>query len=92
MDKKKLEKYVRETKMDSEFKPNSSNIKNLKYSTGFEILEIEFYGRGNGPSKTYRYYPVDEKRWIGIQKAESAGTYFFNNIRNDKDITTIQIN
>ena len=91
MKKDKLEEYIKEVKMDKDVKVNSSNVARIAHNQEYAVLEIEFWGRGNKPGTTYRYFPVPYQQFSDMQKAESVGTYFFNNIRNAKGITTVKI-
>ena len=60
----------------------SSNIKAVGYEDG--ELRIEFL---NGKSYAYTG-PTAERHHQEILKAESAGRYFAQHVRNDRELTT----
>lgn len=52
----------------------SSNLKSVGYEDN--VLEIEFLDGG-----VYQYFDVPESIYDGLVQAESAGKYFWSNIR-----------
>lgn len=66
--------------------PESSNIAEIGYNEEKQKLYIQFKEGG-----LYSYHPVTPKQWKEMQKAESKGSYFWKNIRNNKSITTKQL-
>ena len=59
------------------FVPRSSNLESCAYNTETQELTIDFQG-GN----TYAYSSVPESVWHGLKHAQSAGSYFYRQIRN----------
>lgn len=58
------------------FQPASSNIAQATYDEASKELTVEFV-TGN----SYRYTNVPQETWFGLQHAQSAGKYFWRNIR-----------
>ncbi|MGN6568183.1 MAG: KTSC domain-containing protein [Flavipsychrobacter sp.] len=56
---------------------DSTTINSLAYNPDDRLLEIEFQG-----GKVYHYYDVPESIYYSLLKAESAGRYFNENIRD----------
>ena len=59
----------------------SSNLISMGYDFTSLTLEIEFKG-----NRIYSYHPVSSYMWDKLLNAESKGTYFINNIRNNNRI------
>ena len=59
----------------------SSNLISMGYDFTSLTLEIEFKG-----NRIYSYHPVSSYMWDKLLNAESKGTYFAENIRNNKRI------
>ncbi len=64
----------------------SSNITSIGYDPKGKRLEVEFW---NG--KLYRYHPVTEEAYKQMMNAESIGSWFYKNIRNNENINTSQL-
>jgi hypothetical protein len=61
----------------------SSNISSIGYDPQSMTLEVQFYDQ-----KIYQYTPVTQEAYNNLMAAESVGSYFAKNIRNNKDIKT----
>lgn len=59
----------------------SSNINSIGYDPKKMLLEVEFH---NGT--IYQYHPVTEEAYKELQNAESPGSWFWKNIRDNKSI------
>ncbi|EPE9057451.1 KTSC domain-containing protein [Klebsiella aerogenes] len=57
---------------------NSSNLASVGYDEPSQTLEIEFHHGG-----VYQYYDVPEHVYMELTNADSIGSYFSHNIRND---------
>ena len=55
---------------------NSSDLRSVGYEQG--TLEVEFKG-----GRIYQYFDVTEDVYEGLMNADSLGTYFNANIKND---------
>lgn len=64
----------------------SSNINMVRYNHKTKGLEIWFH---NG--SIYGYTPVTNEGYQDFINAESLGKYFNNHIRNNENITTVQL-
>lgn len=64
----------------------SSNINSIGYDENTKTLEVEFYNQ-----KVYQYTPVDRDGYNLLMGAESIGSFFAKNIKNNKDITTREV-
>lgn len=56
----------------------SSSLRSVGYDESTETLEIEFH---NG--RVYRYYDVPREVYEELMSAESLGSYFVENIRDN---------
>lgn len=54
----------------------SSNISSVGYDPATSTLEIEFHHGG-----VYQYYGVPRRVYMGLMKAESKGSYFYQHIK-----------
>jgi hypothetical protein len=61
---------------------SSSNLKTVGYDANTQTLEIEFHQGG-----VYQYDDVPENVYRGLLEAESAGTYFYREIRDNYPTT-----
>jgi len=57
---------------------DSSNLASVGYDEESQILEIEFNHGG-----VYQYYDVPKEEYQSLMNADSLGSYFYHNIRND---------
>ena len=64
----------------------SSNINSIGYDGKSKTLEVEFYD-----GKVYQYSPITQEGYNLLMNAESIGSFFSKNIRNNKDIQCKQI-
>ena len=60
-------------------KIKSSNIEAIGWEN--DILYLLFPGKS-----LYEYYLVKEEIYLALKEAKSIGSYFYNNIRNNKQI------
>lgn len=59
----------------------SSNLHSSSYDEDSRVLKVTFKdGEGAGP--TWKYKDVPPETVDGLHSADSAGKYFYNNIRN----------
>ena len=56
----------------------SSNLASVGYDEKSQILEIEFNHGG-----VYQYFDVPIEEYESLMGADSLGSYFYHNIRND---------
>ena len=56
----------------------SSNLASVGYDEKSQILEIEFNHGG-----VYQYFDVPTEEYESLMSADSLGSYFYHNIRND---------
>ena len=59
-------------------KVESSNLSSLRFDAKKKILEIEFNHGG-----VYQYFDVPKSEYEALMNADSHGSYFNNNIRDD---------
>lgn len=59
----------------------SSQIKAIGYKPKKMLLEVEFHNGG-----VYQYHPVTEEAYKQMMNADSAGKWFWANIRGNNDI------
>lgn len=64
---------------------SSSQIKSLGYFDG--VLIVEFTG-----GSKYLYSSVNKHTYQSLVKADSIGSFFSNNIKNDESIKCIKLN
>jgi KTSC domain len=64
---------------------SSSNLDTITYDPRDHSMNVTFKS-----GRTYEYSNVDEKRFKGIQRAKSAGSYFHNKIRNAHFVTRVK--
>ncbi|MGE6126507.1 KTSC domain-containing protein [Aeromonas rivipollensis] len=57
---------------------NSSNLASVGYENNSLTLEVEFLHGG-----TYQYYGVTEDVYTALMNADSVGSFFSRNIRNN---------
>ena len=62
---------------------DSSNIHSALYQSETEDLYVRFHGHDDNPDRIYAYLGVDEDEWESWLKADSAGSYHYENIRMD---------
>lgn len=58
------------------YTPNSSFINSVGYDDTYRTLHV---GIGNA---SYRYHDVPRDVWTGLQRANSTGSYFTSNVRD----------
>ncbi|HSK73899.1 MAG TPA: KTSC domain-containing protein [Pyrinomonadaceae bacterium] len=63
---------------------DSSMLVSIGYDEKKKILEVEFTSGG-----IYEYYDVDKKTYDELMNADSHGSYFYHNIRDDYDFSQI---
>lgn len=59
----------------------SSNMNSIGHNAKKQLLEVEFH---NG--KVYQYHPVSKETYEELINAKSIGSWFWENIRNNKSI------
>lgn len=59
----------------------SSQIESIGYKIDSETLEIEFKG-----GAVYEYYKIPPALHVKLMSAESKGSFFFKNIKLNKEI------
>ena len=64
----------------------SSNINSIGYDEESKTLEVEFYDQ-----KVYQYSPVSREGYNLLMNADSIGSFFAKNIRNNKEITSKKV-
>lgn len=64
----------------------SSNINSIGYDEESTTLEVEFYNL-----KVYQYSPVSREGYNLLMNAESIGSFFAKNIKNNKDIQCTEV-
>jgi hypothetical protein len=64
---------------------NSSNLASVGYDPASQILEIEF-----NTGTVYQYFDGPQSEHIALMGADSHGSYFYHNIRNDYRYKRIQ--
>lgn len=71
--------------MDIAMQPvTSSQIAQIGYDADSETLAIRFNpNRANAEGSVYHYANVPAKVWEDLQAAESKGSFFIHNIKND---------
>ncbi|MCK9399180.1 MAG: KTSC domain-containing protein [Bacteroidales bacterium] len=57
---------------------SSSNLASVGYDADKKILEIEFNHGG-----VYQYFDVPKEVYDELMNADSLGSYFYHNIRDD---------
>ena len=57
---------------------SSSNLASIGYNSENEILEIEFIHGG-----VYQYFDVPKEEYEALMHADSHGSYFYYNIRDN---------
>ncbi len=65
---------------------NSTNIHSVGHNAEMKILIVKF---NNG--STYQYQPVTEQGYRDLKNAESIGSFFFKNIKNNETLSTIKL-
>lgn len=65
-------------------KVDSSNLASVGYDEENQILEIEFNHGG-----VYQYFDVPKEEYEALLNADSLGSYFYHNIRNDYEFVKI---
>ena len=76
-----LDRITDKTKTMKRQPVESSNILSIGYDPKKMLLEVEF---GNGA--VYQYHPITEQAYKELMNADSIGSWFFKNIKNNKDI------
>lgn len=66
---------------------DSSNIANVGYASEKKELYVNFHNGGS-----YKYYPITEQGYKELINADSVGSYFHKNIRNNSAVTTEKLN
>lgn len=75
-------------KMEESFiKLEGSQIKGYKYNPRTDILKLKFSNES-----IYSYHPVKREMFNSFLEAESKGSYFYKNIKNNSSIVTVKIN
>jgi len=64
---------------------SSSNLASVGYDEKNQILEIEFNHGG-----VYQYFDVPKEEYEGLMSANSLGSYFYYNIRNDYEYAQLK--
>lgn len=64
----------------------SSNIAEIGYDKKKMTLEVQFYNL-----KVYQYQPVTEEAYVALMGAESIGSFFAKNIKNNKSIDSKEV-
>ncbi len=63
----------------------SSMLASVGYDEKTETLEVEFNNGG-----VYEYYEVEKEVYEKLLNAESLGSYFYHNIRDDYDYSRLR--
>lgn len=64
----------------------SSNINSIGYDEDTKTLEVEFFNQ-----KVYQYSPITQEGYSLLMNAESIGSFFAKNIKNNKDIQCTEV-
>lgn len=64
---------------------DSSMLASVGYDAKTQTLEVEFNNGG-----VYQYFDVEEEVYKNLLSAESIGSYFYHNIRDDYDYSRIR--
>jgi len=64
-----------------QFKPNSENVKRVKYDPLKKELEVEFHS-----GATYQYHNVPRQRFDAFRNADSAGAYAAKKLKNGERV------
>jgi hypothetical protein len=64
---------------------DSSMLASVGYDEKSKTLEVEFNNGG-----VYQYFDVEKEVFEKLMNAESLGSYFYHNIRDDYDYTRIR--
>lgn len=64
----------------------SSQISAVGYDAETQVLEVEFKNAGGKPNSVYQYANFPPEKWAEFQKAESVGSYFYRNIKNNPSV------
>ncbi len=59
------------------FIPKSSNISEITYDSDEQKLSVTFVS-----GSTWEYEGVPQATFLGLQNAQSAGSYFYRNVRS----------
>ncbi len=70
--------------MKETFLPKSSNISQVEYDSDEQTLDVTFQD-----ARTYRYRNVPQTVFLGLQNAQSAGSYFYRQIRSSYPATEV---
>ena len=64
----------------------SSNINSIGYDEGTRALQVEFFNQ-----KVYQYTPITQEGYSLLMNAESIGSFFAKNIKNNPNIKCEEI-
>ena len=64
----------------------SSNINSIGYDEKSMTLEVEFYNQ-----KVYAYTPISQEGYSLLMNAESIGSFFAKNIKNNSNIKCTEV-
>lgn len=60
-------------------------LTSIGYDEKFKTLEVEFNSGG-----VYQYFDVEKEVYDDLMNAESHGSYFYHNIRDDYDYKRVR--
>ncbi|CAN5265578.1 hypothetical protein BH20ACI1_BH20ACI1_11380 [soil metagenome] len=60
-------------------------LTSIGYDEKKKVLEVEFTSGG-----VYEYYDVDKETYDELMNADSLGSYFYHNIRDDYDYSRLR--
>jgi hypothetical protein len=64
---------------------DSSMLDSVGYDEKTKTLEVEFTSGG-----VYQYFDVEKEVFEKLMKADSLGSYFYHNIRDDYDYSRVK--
>lgn len=63
------------------FKPNSENVKRVKYNPESKQLEVEFHS-----GQTYQYEKISRQRYDAFRNAGSVGAYAAKKLKDGERV------